>query len=343
MARQLAERFQIAHAVSDVGEMLARLRPDVVHITTPPQSHLGLARQCLEAGAHVYIEKPFTVTGDEAALILELAAGLRLSVTAGHNYQFTPEMRTMRQLVSSGYLGGPPVHVESYWAYDLGDASYVAPLLASPEHWVRKLPGGLLHNIVSHGIARIAEFLDDEIVEVKCMTHQSARMRALGGGEVMDELRVLIRDSRETTAYFCFTTQARPGPNQLRVWGPENSIDVDLVSGTVFRRRGRSFKSYLTFVVPPLLVAGTQIANSVRNLTAILRWRLYQDSGMKDLVEAFHRSIAEGGAPPIPYREILLTARLMDAIFANMNAGRTVTGQAGDEPTTSSRIRTPRH
>ena len=65
----------------------------------------------------------------------------------------------MRALVESGYLGGAPVHMESYYGYDLGEPSYARALLGDQQHWVRRLPGKLLHNIISHGIARIAEFL----------------------------------------------------------------------------------------------------------------------------------------------------------------------------------------
>ena len=43
-------------------------------------------------------------------------------------------------------------------------------------------------------------------------------------------------------------------------------------------------------------------------------------SGMKYLIEAFYRSIVEDTPVPIPYREILLTARIMDAIFAQLGA-----------------------
>jgi hypothetical protein len=43
-------------------------------------------------------------------------------------------------------------------------------------------------------------------------------------------------------------------------------------------------------------------------------------SGMKYLMESFYRSIVEGTPGPIPYREILLTARIMDAIFAQLDA-----------------------
>ena len=59
MARQL-------RAVPDqadfprLGEMLDEAKPDVVHITTPPESHFEIAKICLEPGCHVYVEKPFT-------------------------------------------------------------------------------------------------------------------------------------------------------------------------------------------------------------------------------------------------------------------------------------------
>src|SRR5436309_9767793 len=61
MARQLAERFPVRRCYRVVDELLHDARPDVVHITTPPQSHYDLARRCLESGSHVYVEKPFTV------------------------------------------------------------------------------------------------------------------------------------------------------------------------------------------------------------------------------------------------------------------------------------------
>jgi predicted dehydrogenase len=316
MAKQLAERFAIDGCFDDVAEMLRTTKPDVVHITTPPQSHHDLGRQCLEAGCHVYVEKPFTVTAREARSLIELASNLGLSVTAGHNYQFTPEMLAMRKLVREGFLGGPAVHLESTWSYDLGDASYVGPLLGDPNHWVRRLPGQLFHNLISHGIARLAEFLGDDMVETVVSTQQSARMRSLGGQEVKDEMRALLRDSRGTTAAFTFTTQVKPGVNQLRVLGPAGSITVDLVSGSVVRHFGKSYKSYLTFVMPPLVQAREHGLNFARNTRDILRWRLHQDAGIKELIQRFHSSITERLPPPIAYREILLTAGIMDTLFA---------------------------
>jgi predicted dehydrogenase len=315
MAGQLAQRFNIEGRFSDLGELLRSVKPDVVHVTTPPQSHHAIGSQCLEAGSHVYIEKPFTVTATEAQALVDLARSRSLSVTAGHNCQFTPEMIEMRRLIEEGFLGGAPIHLESSWPYDLGDRSYLGPMLGDPQHWVRRLPGQLFHNILSHGVARLAEFLDDDIVQLMTMAHQSQALQQMGGQEVRDELRAMMRDGKRRTAYFCFSTQIKPGSNVFRVHGPVNSITVDLNSGSVLRHEGRNHKSYLTFVMPPLLGAKAQLANAGRNALAIARMQLHQDAGMKALIERFHRSIATRGEPPIPYREVLLTARIMDMMF----------------------------
>ena len=85
MAKQLGERFGISKCFSDVKEMLEAVSPDVVHITTPPQSHYSLAQQCLESGSHVYLEKPFTVSASETESLIKLAQRCGSSITVGHN------------------------------------------------------------------------------------------------------------------------------------------------------------------------------------------------------------------------------------------------------------------
>lgn len=318
MARQLAERFGCSASYADLGTMLQEAAPVVVHITTPPQSHFALGCQCLEAGCHVYLEKPFTVTASECDELIRRAERVDRQITAGHNLQFAAESIEMRRLVENGFLGGKPVHLESHFSYDLADVSYVGPVLGNRNHWVRQLPGKLLHNLLSHGIARLAEFLDDELTDVIARAHQSSRLRDLGGEEVLDELRVLIRDRSGTTALFCFSTQLKPGLNQLRLYGPDNAITVDGAHGSVIRHQARSYKSYLTYLLPPLVMAREHLRNAGRNFGSFLHRRLHQDSGMKELIERFYRSVRAEAPPPIPYREIRLTARLMEDIFAQI-------------------------
>lgn len=319
MARQMGERFGVAQIFFDAQEMLDAVQPDVVHITTPPQSHFSLAKACFEAGAHVYLEKPFTVTADEAEHLLEIAQMKGLKITPGHNYQFTPEMIKMRKLLAEGFPGGRPVHLESHWPYDLGGVTYVAPILGSRNHWVRRLPGQLFQNLISHGVARLAEFLHGEITDVLTLSHQSAALKKLGGQEVEDELRVLIRDEFGTTAFLCFSTQIKPGLNFFRICGTKGSMAIDVTSGSLIQYGAKAYKSYLTYFVPPIKAARQQLSNGFSNLFDFLRGRLYQDFGMKELMERFYRSIRENTAVPIPYREIITTARIMDAIFAQLN------------------------
>ena len=105
MARQLYERFPIKACYRDVTELLEQAEPDVVHITTPPQSHYDIAKTCLEWGCHVYVEKPFTVDAAEAEALIGLAERKGLKITAGHDDQFRPATRRMRSLVQTGFLG----------------------------------------------------------------------------------------------------------------------------------------------------------------------------------------------------------------------------------------------
>jgi len=315
MAQQLCDRFPAKRYFSDLIELLTEARPDVIHITTPPESHFDIARVCLEHGCHVYVEKPFTVDAQQAEQLVELAEKKGLKLTAGHNLQFSHAARRLRTLVSDGYLGGQPVHMESNYCYDLGNVAYARALLGDRQHWVRRLPGKLLQNIISHGIARIAEFLPGDNVQVISHGFTSPLLRGIGETEIVDELRVIISDSQQTTAYFTFSSQMRPSLHDFRIYGPKNGLILDQDHEILLRLRGAKFKSYADFFIPPVLFARQHLSNLVRNTKLFLARDFHMDAGMKVLIESFYHSIREDTPPPIPYREILLTARIMDMIF----------------------------
>jgi predicted dehydrogenase len=322
MARQLYERFPIKHYFTDLAELVSEAKPDVVHITTPPESHFDIARFCLEHGCHVYVEKPFTLDADHAQQLVALAYENRLKLTVGHNYQFSHTARRMRALIASGYLGGAPVHMESCYGYDLGDPSYARALLGDKQHWVRRLPGKLLHNVISHGIARIAEFLTSENPRVIAYGFVSPFLGGMGETEIVDELRVVITEEERTTAYFTFSSQMRPSMHEFRVFGTKNGLILDQGHEILLRLRGAKFKSYADNFIPPVLFAKQYVGNLIENGKLFLTRDFHMDSGMKYLIESFYRSINEDGPVPIPYREVLLTARIMDAIFDQLRARR---------------------
>jgi predicted dehydrogenase len=329
MARQLCERFEISHAAGDVRQMLEQCRPDVVHITTPPQTHYEIARMCLEFGSHVYVEKPFTIRADETEALLDLASKKELKMTAGHDDQFSHVARQMRALVRAGYLGKRPVHLESHYCYDLTDPAYARVLLADQGHWVRKLPGKLLHNIISHGIARIAEFLSGERPTVIAHGFVSPFLRSLGENQIIDELRVIVRDQDDTTAYFTFSSQMHPGLHQFKVYGQKNGLMLDEDQQVLIRLKGTRYKSYVEKFLPSLVLAGEYAGNCVRNARRFLARDFHMKSGMKYLIEAFYGSILRGEPLPIEYREILRVSRIMDDIFQQLGQSAPDKNRAG--------------
>jgi len=321
MAKQLQERFAIKYACTDIVDLIKQTQPDVVHITTPPESHFDLARICIQNGCHVYVEKPFTVDTEEADEIIELATRSGVKLTAGHNYQFTHAARRMRSLIHDGYLGSEPVHMESYYCYDLGDPSYAKALLGDSRHWVRRLPGKLLHNIISHGIARIAEFLPTDNPKVIVHAFVSPLLRSIGETEIVDELRVIISDDDRTTAYFTFSSQMRPVLHEFRIYGSQNGLILDQNHEVVLKLRGAKFKSYADHFLPPLLFAKQYLGNFMENVRLFWSRDFHMESGMKCLIGSFYHSIRQDAPVPIPYREILLTSRIMDQIWHQLRVG----------------------
>ena len=324
MARQIAERFNVEKHFSNVQEMLDTMKLDVVHITTPPPSHYPLAKICLEMGCNVYLEKPFTLYASEAEELIALATQRGLKITAGHNAQFTHAMVRMRELVKSGYLGGKPVHIESHYCYDFGDASYAKALLGNSNHWVRQLPGSLLQNIISHGISKIAEFLTGDNPMVIAHGFTSNFLKNIGENNIIDEVRVIIRDENNTTAYFTFSSQIKPVPHQLRLYGPKNSIIVDDDHQIVIKIDDKEYKSYLRYFIPPFQYAKQYITNFKTNFKKFLKrdFHLPNDAALKTLIESFYHAV-EGKTPlPLTYQEILLTSRIMDGIFTQIDHQR---------------------
>ena len=322
MARQLCERFPVKQDFCDLTQLLTEAKPDVVHITTPPETHFDIAKLCLEWGCHVYVEKPFTLDEDEARRLIALANDRQRKVTAGHDYQFSHVSRRMRTLVQSGFLGDGPVHIESYYGYQLGGA-YVRALLGDKQHWVRRLPGQLLQNVISHGIARISEMLTTDAPQVMAYGFVSPLLKGMGETEVIDELRVIISEADRTTAYFTFSSQMRPSLHQFRLYGVKNGLVLDQEQETLIKLCGSRYTSYAETFVPPVTLAGQYLGNLFTNMRTFLANDFQIKSGMKYLIESFYRSIVEGTPVPIPYREILLTARIMDAIFTQLGIQRT--------------------
>ncbi len=103
--------------------------------------------------------------------------------------------------------------------------------------------------------------------------------------------------------------------------GDRNGLVLDQDHEVLIQLRVGKFKSYADKFIPPVLLAKQYLGNVATNMRLFLGRDFHMDAGMRYLIESFYRSIREDTAVPIPYREILLTARIMDAIFDQIGAG----------------------
>jgi predicted dehydrogenase len=322
MAKQLCKRFKVKKYFNDESELLQAGKAEVVHITTSPQSHFELGKLCLEAGVHVYIEKPFTINLQEAKELIDLANRKGLNITVGHDQQFTRPALKMRKLVKNGYLGDSPVAMESIYGYDFGDPIYARSLLNDKEHWVRKLPGKLMQNIISHGISKIVEFLKDDNPKIMAHGFTSPFLKSIGEYDIIDELRVIIYDKNDITAFFTFSSQMRPMLHLFRIYGLENSLVIDYNQETVIKMRGAKYRMGMERFIPSFSYAKQYMSNALSNIGVFMKKDFGKNYGLKSLIWLFYKSIIDNSEPPIPYREIVLTSAIMDAIFEQLAAQR---------------------
>jgi predicted dehydrogenase len=92
-------------AFADHRELLRQTGPEALAIFTPHRSHYRLAVDALQAGCHVFIEKPLTTNPQEAADIVGLARGRGRIVAVGHQYRLQPSLVEARQRLAEGRIG----------------------------------------------------------------------------------------------------------------------------------------------------------------------------------------------------------------------------------------------
>ncbi len=103
--RLVNERYPETTVVADGNGIIDNEDIDLVIVTSPNTDHFRWAKKALEAGKHVVVEKPFTVTVDEADQLIGLAKNKGKILTVYHNRRFTSDTKTVKNLLDSNMLG----------------------------------------------------------------------------------------------------------------------------------------------------------------------------------------------------------------------------------------------
>jgi len=103
--RLVRTRYPAIEVTTDFKMLLSNTDIDAIAIATPVSSHYDLALQALQAGKHVFVEKPLAETEEQAKRLLEEADKRNLLVHVDHTFIYTGAVRKMRELVETGEIG----------------------------------------------------------------------------------------------------------------------------------------------------------------------------------------------------------------------------------------------
>lgn len=143
-ARHTGERYEVSW-YTDLGELIDDRNPDWMVLCTPVQTHLPLAKQALEAGIPVLIEKPVTKTLDEFEELSAMADRLGVTVSVVNQHLYKPAMREVRRRIGDGELG-------TIRGVDLVYTGLTKPDETTRGSWVFDLPGGEFEEGLPHPI-----------------------------------------------------------------------------------------------------------------------------------------------------------------------------------------------
>ena len=103
--RRASRSFSGVELTTDISEVLTSPQIDAIAVVTPVWTHFELARAALQNGKHVFVEKPFTSTPQQAEELIELAERKGLKIMVDHTFLFCGAVRKIRELVDLGMLG----------------------------------------------------------------------------------------------------------------------------------------------------------------------------------------------------------------------------------------------
>lgn len=315
------DTFQAAAAYTDYAQMLEIEKPDVVHILTPPQTHLSIATDCLRSGAHVICEKPVAPTYSEFKDLWQISRECDRFLIEDHNYRFNGPVRAIQALIDDGMLGEVQ-EIEIRMALDLRSGGrYADENLPNPIH---KMPAGVIHDFITHLSYLLLSFMPQSTPGFEAgfeagFDRVSAAWSNHGGGDLFkyDDLDALVV-AGQVHGRIRFSSYTAPDCFSIIVRGSKGYAETDL------------FQPYLRCVVPrsvgkqlsPLVnhfVSGWELMSaSVRNFRSKIMQRNAYD-GLHYLLGETYEALSEGQAPPIGFNDMARTSRLVEALLAQEN------------------------
>ena len=164
---EVAKKMNIPYSSSDWQQALKDCQPDIVSIGTPGGAHYEPITQAINAGCHVFCDKPLTHSAETAVELYHLAKAKNVKTAYASSFRYMPHIIHAKQLVASGAIG-EPVEVECISHFNLEKDI--------PFGWSHReeAGGGRLNNNFTHKISMVTSVIGEKVLSIS--------------GEVRDDL-----------------------------------------------------------------------------------------------------------------------------------------------------------
>lgn len=223
-ARDFAAEFGIPRAHGSYEALVADPTVDAVYVATPHSRHADDALLAIGAGKHVLVEKAFTITADQARLVVDAARRADVAVMEAMWTRFLPQMAMVRECIAEGRIGRPR----------LVQATHHQALPTDPHHRLNDpaLGGGALLDL---GIYPLSFAID-----VLGLPTAVAAAGTLSGQGVDTQMGIVLTHDGGSQSVLHFGLDLR-SPNAASIVGEDGRIDLDpsWMNPTTWRIRDR--------------------------------------------------------------------------------------------------------
>jgi predicted dehydrogenase len=188
--------FPFVETTPDVEVALGDPQVRAVVIATPVPTHFEIASRALQAGKHVYVEKPLTLRAAEARALIELAGRTRLTLMVGHLLEYHPAVTYLKAMLDRGQLGEPYYmytqrvnlgivrqNENAWWSLAPHDISVICHLLGSEPVSVAADGQCYLQKDIEDVVFATIKFADGKMAHLHCSwldPHKIRKMTVVG-------------------------------------------------------------------------------------------------------------------------------------------------------------------
>ena len=309
LATSIARKFRIGKYYTDSKEMLDRGKLDVVNICTPISTHGALAIQAMEAGCHVFVEKPLAINIEEADQMITASKKNQVKLSVMQNWLFLPTVMKMKSLVDRRAIGDL-VRVEIKQSFP--PQSF--PIIADPNHWWHKLPGGVFGDAIVHPIYLARAFLGD-IEPIAVYPVKSGKVKQLSHMK-FDEVQVILQGKKGMGTIISSCNW--PDLLSIDIFGTERNIHGNLNNSYVVIYGGKTNMGQglaLQYGVENLK-RSLQILGST--LSIAIKMLLGRHRGVPAAISQFYESIQNSTEPPVTAEDGREVLRIWEKITSQM-------------------------